>query len=72
MEIGDSPFLRWLDERKVLEHEIAQLQATLAQCAGHITLDQMHRLGVSLEDAVRITDRASLEALNRVARNAST
>jgi hypothetical protein len=32
----------------------------------------MDRLGVSIDKAVQITDRASLEALARLARNGST
>jgi len=49
-----------------------RLQITLAQCAGHITLEQMDRLGVSIDKAVNITDKASLEALARLARNGSS
>ena len=69
----NDPLLRWTLERKSLEKEVTRLQITLSQCAGHITLEQMHRLGVTIETAVNITDRASLEALARLAmRDASS
>ena len=68
MPMEDDPLARWMIERRSLEYELSQLQIALAQCAGHITLEQMSRLGVSLERAVNITDRASLEALAALAR----
>jgi ribosome-interacting GTPase 1 len=71
MPMEDNPLGRWIIERKTLEAELSQLQIALAQCAGHITLEQMMRLGVSIEKAVNITDRASLEALARLARQAT-
>ena len=72
MPMEDNPLARWIIERKSLEADLVRLQITLAQCAGHITLEQMDRLGVSIDKAVQITDRASLEALARLARNGST
>ena len=72
MPMEDNPLERWILERKSLEADLVRLQITLAQCAGHITLEQMDRLGVSLDKAVQITDRASLEALARLARNGSS
>ena len=71
MPMEDNPLGRWIIERKTLEAELSQLQIVLAQCAGHITLEQMMRLGVSIEKAVNITDRASLDALARLARQAT-
>ena len=72
MPMEDNPLARWIIERKSLEADLVRLQITLAQSAGHITLEQMDRLGVSIDKAVQITDRASLEALARLARNGSS
>ena len=71
MPMEDNPLGRWIIERKSLEADLVRLQITLAQCAGHITLEQMNRLGVSIDKAVQITDKASLEALARLARQAN-
>lgn len=78
MPMEDDPLSRWIIERKLLikrkslESDLVRLQITLAQCAGHITLEQMDRLGVSIDKAVHITDKASLEALARLARHGSS
>ena len=72
MPMENNPLARWILERKSLEADLVRLQITLAQSAGHITLDQMDRLGVSIDKAANITDKASLEALARLARNGST
>ena len=72
MPMEDNPLARWIIERKSLEADLVRLQITLAQSAGHITLEQMDRLGVSIDKAVQITDKASLEALARLARNGSS
>ena len=49
MPMEDNPLARWIIERKSLEADLVRLQITLAQCAGHITLEQMDRLGVSID-----------------------
>ena len=72
MPMEDNPLARWIIERKSLEADLVRTQITLAQCAGHITIEQMDRLGVSIDKAVNITDRASLEALARLARHGSS